>query len=150
MAHTATLARAAWAVLSLLAVACVTTRDRLSSAADRLEHGATVMAQNARYQPAGTHYPPDYGQDALILASNASRLSDAVHGRATDQEVGAAFALVARDYDAVRDAVARAANPQAEADLLPITAAYHDVRRAYGKPLNQAADKMRQKAADAL
>ena len=150
MGHIPTLARAAAAALLLLAAACFTTRDRLTSAADRLEHGATVMAQNARYQPAGTHYPPNYGQDALILANDASRLSDAAHGRGSEQEVAAAYSRVLRDYDAVRDAVEHEANPQAATDLLPITAAYNDVRRAFGKPLNQPADAVRQKAADAL
>lgn len=57
---------------------------------------------------------------------------------------------VAHDYDAVREAASNAPNPQAQTDLVPITAAYHDVRRSYGKPLNQTADKMRQKAAEAL
>lgn len=108
------------------------------------------MAQNARYQPLGVPYPPSYGQDALILASDASRLSDAAHERASEQEVTTAFARVASDYDAVRDAVAHATNPQAATDLVPITAAYHDVRRSFGKPLNQPADKVREKAAEAL
>jgi hypothetical protein len=144
------LAGSAIAASLLLTAACVTTRDRLTSAADRLEHHATVMAENARYQPPGIPYPPNYGQDALILANSASRLSDAAHEHASEQEVRQAFARVAHDYDAVREAASHAANPQAQTDLVPITAAYRDVRRSYGKPLNQAADEMRQKAAEAL
>jgi len=150
MAFKPTLARTASAGLLVLLVACVTTRDRLTSAADRLEHHATVMAENARYQRSGIPYPPNYGQDALILANDASRLSDAAHEHASEQEVTAAFARVIRDYDAVREAVSHAVNPQAQTDLVPITAAYHDVRRSFGKPLNQPADEMRQKAAEAL
>lgn len=151
MTLTRALACIAMAALLLLACSgCWTTRDRLTSAADHLEHDATVMAQNARYQPLGVPYPPNYGQDALILASDASRLSDAAHEHASEQEVAAAFARVSHDYDAVRDAVAHAANPQAATDLVPITASYRDLRRSASKPLNQAADQVRQKAAEAL
>lgn len=88
----AAVARTAIAGLLLWVVACVTTRDRLTSAADRLEHHATIMAENARYQPPGIPYPPNYGQDALILANDASRLSDAAHEHGSEQEVGQAFA----------------------------------------------------------
>jgi hypothetical protein len=137
------------ATLGLLS-ACVTTRDRLSSSADRLEHDATRMAENARYQPAGAPFPPVYGRDALNLATDASQLSNVVHEHANDAEVSAIFARVASDYDAVSAAVEHSPNPQAHSDMAPISAAYREVERQFGKPLHQARDQMRQAAADAL
>jgi hypothetical protein len=110
--------------------ACVTTpRSDLSNSADRLEHSADALAEDAR----ASGYPADYVHYAHVLADDARGFRDTVEDRsASDTDITVAFDRLSRSYHAVRDEVDHSDSRTARADLRPVTDSYLDIERDMG------------------
>jgi len=123
VARSITLAIASSVLLGL--GGCVMTRGSLTSSADRLEHSAHVLAQNARDES------PSRG--ARELADRAYEFRRTVEDRsAGDADVKESFERLSRTYHALRDEVERSDSREARIDLKPVTESYLDVEREMG------------------
>jgi hypothetical protein len=127
----ATAASAALASCLLFGLsACVTTtRSNMATSADRLEHNAAMLADDAR----STDYPSDYVHDVHLLADDARNFRNTVEDHSsTDSDVRVAFERLSRGYHAVRDEVDHSDSRRARDDLRPVTDSYLDIEREMG------------------
>ena len=113
----------ATASLATLA-ACATTHGALTSSANRMAHDADVLALNTRADSAeyGTR---DYSRDGRSVAAQADALRRSVQDRPVDaRNVTDALDRLARSYDTLREDANRSGNPNALAELNPVTRDY--------------------------
>src|SRR5579863_10255706 len=109
---------------------CATTaRSNMSTSADRLEHNASLLADDVR----SADYPSGYVRDVHMLADDARDFRRTVEDRASsDGDVKAAFERLSRSYHAVRDEVDHSDSRTARGDLQPVTDSYLDIEREMG------------------
>jgi hypothetical protein len=112
---------------------CATTRSGLVTSADRLEHNANLLADDARASDYPRDYPRDYVHDAHVLADDARAFRHTVEdSSATDGDVKVAFERLSRSYHVVRDDVEHSDSRTARDDLQPVTTDYLDIEQQLG------------------
>jgi hypothetical protein len=106
-----------------------TTRSNMATSADRLEHNANLLADDAR----SADYPSGYVREVHMLADDARDFRRTVEDRASsDGDVKVAFERLSRSYHAVRDEVDHSDSRTARGDLQPVTDSYLDIEREMG------------------
>jgi hypothetical protein len=127
-----TVAAAAAALTASLLLAlggCVTTRSGLITSADRLEHGAHLLADDARE----ADYPVGYVHDVHLLADDAREFRHTVEASgASDADIRVSFERLSRSYHVVRDEVEHSDSRTARDDLQPVTDSYLDIEQQLG------------------
>jgi len=117
------------AVLAFGLAGCVTTRSDLATSADKLEHTANVLADDAR----AADNPGDYLHDVHVLSDDAREFRRTVEDHAaSDGDVRLAFERLSRSYHVVRDDLDHSDSRTARADLQPVTDSYLDIEREMG------------------
>lgn len=115
--------------------ACATPRGALTSSADVIAHDADVLAGDARAD-SFEYGTADYSGDGRSLAGQAQALARTAKNRGADrQDVANAFDRLARSYDALREDADRSGNPNAIAELNPITQDLIGLEWDLGEPL---------------
>jgi hypothetical protein len=105
---------------------CVTTGGNLTSSAQRLEHSADELREDARRGDVSSSYT----RDAQELAEEARDFRHVVEDRrASDNDVRDAFEDLSKSYHALRDEVEHGRDRDVERDFQPVTEAYLDVER---------------------
>lgn len=115
-----------FATVGLMVGGCATTGSSLTSSANRLEHNAYALQDDARDGDARSGYQ----RDARELAEEAREFRRTVEDRSSsDDDVRDAFRDVSEQYHAMRDEVERSDSREAQSDFRPVTEAYLDVER---------------------
>jgi len=113
--------------------ACVTTRNSLSTSAERLEENADTLARTVHEESSDGRVVGGYAHDSRILADDAHVFRRASEERdTTNTDLKLAFERLSRSYHVVRDEVDRSDNPAVHEDLRPVTEAYLDIERDMG------------------
>lgn len=113
----------------IAAAGCATTARPagLADSSEKLDLSARVLAAHS-----DTIGPP-YQPDAHELAQRAHDFHSMVDtGTVSSADVTAQFDLVSQSYHKMREDAEHANTQQAQSELEPVTAAYHDVEQALG------------------